>query len=141
MTSIQNALFQFLLGNTDFSTAYQHNGKLLFVNKEIIPLPYDFDMTGWVNPSYATVNTNLGISSVQDRIYRGFKRDQKYFDEVRQQFLSNKVELMDLVSSFESEFSNSKEFKTMFDFMNDFYDILEDDSKFNKKIVAAARTK
>ena len=86
MTSIQNALFQFLLGNTDFSTAYQHNGKLLYVNKEIIPLPYDFDMTGWVNPSYATVNTTLGISSVQDRIYRGFKRDQKYFDEVRNSF-------------------------------------------------------
>ena len=40
-----------------------------------------------------------------------------------------------------SEFSDSKEFKTMFDFMNDFYNILEDDSKFNKKIVAAARTK
>ena len=98
-------------------------------------------MTGWVNPSYATVNTTLGISSVQDRIYRGFKRDQKYFDEVRQQFLDQKSELMNLVSSFESEFSDPKEFKTMFDFMNDFYNILEDDSKFNKKIVAAARTK
>ena len=46
-------------------------------------LPYDFDMTGWVNPSYATVNTTLGINSVQDRKYRGFKRDQQYFDQVR----------------------------------------------------------
>ena len=111
------------------------------MNKEIIPLPYDFDMTGWVNPSYATVNTTLGIRSVQDRIYRGFKRDQKYFYEVRKQFLDQKSGLMDLVSCFESELSDPKVFKTMFDFMNDFYDILEDDSKFNKKIVAAARTK
>ena len=36
LTSVHNAFFQFLLGNTDFSVAYQHNGKLLFVNKEII---------------------------------------------------------------------------------------------------------
>lgn len=31
--SIRNALFQFMIGNTDFSTAYQHNGKLLYSGK------------------------------------------------------------------------------------------------------------
>ena len=46
---------------------------------------------------------------------------------------------MNLVSSFESEFSDPKEFKTMFDFMNDFYNILEDILS-SIKIVAAART-
>ncbi len=141
LTSVQNAFFQFLLGNTDFSVAYQHNGKLMYRDKEFIPLPYDFDMTGWVNPSYAVVNNSLGISSVQDRIYRGFKRDQEYFDEVREQFIERKSELMEMVASFESEFSNPNEFKTMFDFMNDFYQILEDDAKFEEKIVANARTK
>ncbi len=141
LTSVQNAFFQFLLGNTDFSVAYQHNGKLLFVDKEIIPLPYDFDMTGWVDPSYATVNTTLGINSVQERVYRGFKRDQKYFDEVRAQFIDKKEELTQMVSSFESEFSNPKEFENMIDFMKDFYEILEDDAVFEKTIVAKARTK
>ena len=33
----------------DFSTAYQHNGKLLYSEKKIIPLPYDFDMSGFIN--------------------------------------------------------------------------------------------
>ena len=141
LTSVQNAFFQFLLGNTDFSVAYQHNGKLLYVDKEIIPLPYDFDMTGWVNPSYATVNTTLGINTVQDRIYRGFKRDQKYFDQVREQFIEKKSELMEMVASFEEEFSNANEFKNMFNFMQDFYEVLENDAKFDKRIVAKARTK
>ena len=90
-TSIQNAMFQFMIGNTDFSVAYQHNGKLLFVNKEIIPLPYDFDMTGWVNPSYATVNQSLGIKSVRERVYRGFKREEQYFDQVREDFIAKKT--------------------------------------------------
>ena len=120
---------------------YQHNGKLLYVDKEIIPLPYDFDMTGWVNPSYATVNTTLGINSVKDRKYRGFKREQQYFDEVRDQFLNKKDLLMEMVASFESEFSDPKEFQNMLEFMGSFYEVLEDNSKFEKAIVAEARTK
>ena len=141
LTSVQNAFFQFLLGNTDFSVAYQHNGKLMYKDNQFIPLPYDFDMTGWVNPSYAKVNASLGINSVQERIYRGFKRDQEYFDEVREQFIDKKSELMSLVAGFESEFSNPKEFNTMFDFMNNFYEVLEDEDKFEKTIIAKARTK
>jgi hypothetical protein len=141
LTSVQNAFFQYLLGNTDFSVAYQHNGKLLYVDKKIIPLPYDFDMTGWVNPSYATVNSTLGISSVQDRVYRGFKRDQEYFDQVREQFIDKKSQLMQIVSSFENEFSNPKEYENMFNFMEDFFEVLESDSNFEKAIVSKARTR
>jgi hypothetical protein len=141
LTSVQNAFFQFLLGNTDFSVAYQHNGKMMFKDNQFIPLPYDFDMTGWVNPSYATVNTSLGINSVKDRIYRGFKRDQTYFDQVREQFLEKKDELLDMVASFESEFSNPDEYNTMIDFLNDFFEVLEDKDKFEESIVAKARTK
>jgi hypothetical protein len=141
VTSVQNAFFQYLLGNTDFSVAYQHNGKLLYVEKEIIPLPYDFDMTGWVNPSYATVNTSLGIKSLKDRKYRGFKREQQYFDQVRDQFLDKKKSLMEMIASFESEFSDPTEFKKMFEFLESFYEVLEDDDTFEKVIIAEARTK
>ena len=143
LTSVHNEFFQYLLGNTDFSVAYQHNGKLMYSEAEkiIIPLPYDFDMTGWVNPSYATVNTTLGINSVQDRKYRGFKREQQYFDQVRKEFLDKKSSLMEMVASFEAEFSDPKEYKNMFDFMGDFYETMEDDSKFQKSIVDESRTK
>ncbi|HAI44047.1 MAG TPA: hypothetical protein DCM40_41085, partial [Maribacter sp.] len=86
IASITNAFFQFMIGNTDFSTAYQHNQKLLFKEGKTIPLPYDFDMSGLVNASYAVVsnvqNTTLDIANVQQRAYRGFKRDEKLFQEV-----------------------------------------------------------
>lgn len=141
ITSIQNAFFQFLIGNTDFSMVYQHNGKLLFVDKEIIPLPYDFDMSGWVNPSYAVVNQTLGIDSVKDRKYRGFKRERQYFDLVRQEYLAKKETLFNIVSSFEDAFSDPKEFKSMIDFLESFFDILEDDIAFEKKILSQARTR
>jgi hypothetical protein len=121
--------------------AYQHNGKLLYVDKDIIPLPYDFDMSGWVNPSYATVNTSLGIQSVQERKYRGFKRDNQYFYQVRDEFLEKKALLMDLVASFENDFSDPREYQNMLEFMNDFFEIIQDDTQFEKRIVAEARSK
>ena len=83
----------------------------------------------------------MGIQSVQDRVYRGFKREQQYFDAVRAEFIEKKTSLLDLVASFESEFSDPKEFENMFEFMKAFYEVLEDDSKFEQKIVAQARTK
>ena len=91
--------------------------------------------------NYATVNTTLGINSVQDRKYRGFKREQQYFDQVRKEFIDKKSSLMEMVASFESEFSDPKEYKNMFDFMGDFYETMEDDSKFQKSIVDESRTK
>ena len=78
---------------------------------------------------------------MQDRKYRGFKREQQYFDEVRQQFLKQKTELMDMVASYESQFSDEDEYKNMFDFMETFYEVLEDDTKFQKSIVDESRTK
>ncbi len=141
LTSVQNAFFQYLLGNTDFSVAYQHNGKLLYVKNEILPLPYDFDMSGWVDPSYATVNTSLGINSVRDRVYRGFKRDQKYFDQVRKHFLTKKGDLLNLVEKYASYFNNPKEYEIMRDYLISFYSIIESDGAFTKEIVAKARTK
>jgi len=141
LTSVHNAFFQFLIGNTDFSVAYQHNGKLLYIDKNIIPLPYDFDMSGWVDPSYATVNETLNINSVKDRVYRGFSRDRSYFDQVRKEFKDKKEDLMALVASYASEFESPNEFESMQKFMVSFYQVIENDTAFEKEIVASARTK
>ena len=140
-TSVQNAFFNFLIGNTDISVAYQHNAKLLYIGKRLIPLSYDFDMTGFVNPSYATVNETLGIKSVRDRKYRGFKRDGSIIETVRQLYISKKADLLSIVESHASQFDNQREYKETFKFLNSFYEIIEDDKEYNSQIVAAARTK
>jgi hypothetical protein len=139
--SIRNALFQFMIGNTDFSTAYQHNGKLLYSGKKIIPLPYDFDMSGFINPSYAVVNETLGISSIRDRKYRGFKRADEDFQKVRQDFITQKQAMYDLMNSYKADFENTKEFSEAYTYIESFFEIIEDDSLFQKNIIDAARTK
>ena len=140
-SSVKNAFFQFMIGNTDFSVAYQHNGKLLYIDKKIIPLPYDFDMAGLVDASYATVNTSLGINSVKDRVYRGFKREDDVLESVRDHFLSLKPELTAIVQGIKGDFDNEKEYASTEEFFNSFYSVLEDDKAFKKKISDGVRTK
>ncbi|MBN09777.1 MAG: hypothetical protein CMC79_05355 [Flavobacteriaceae bacterium] len=140
-TSVQNAFFNFLIGNTDISVAYQHNAKLLYIGKRLIPLSYDFDMTGFTNPSYATVNETLGIKSVRDRKYRGFKRDGKIIQTVRELYISKKDNLISIVESHETQFDNKREYKETIDFLKSFYEIIEDDKQFKAQVLDAARTK
>jgi len=141
LTSSQHAFFQFLIGNTDFSVSYQHNGKLLYTSKEFLPLPYDFDMTGWVDPSYGFGNPVLQLSALTERRYRGFKRDDEVMNTVRKQYIDSKDQIISIVDSFKSEFDSDYEFEKMYKFMTDFFEIIENDKMFNKSILSQARTK
>jgi hypothetical protein len=141
MTSVQNSIFQFMIGNTDFSVAYQHNGKLLYIDKKIYPLPYDFDLCGLVDASYAIVNNTLGINSVRDRKYRGFKRDESLLEKVRDQILSKKNEFYQIVDNQKSKFEIPSEFESTNEFLTSFFDIMEDDKSFKKEVIQMMRTK
>jgi hypothetical protein len=143
--SVQNAFFQFMISNTDYSTAYRHNEKLLFIDKKMIPVPYDFDMSGLVDASYAVVseiqNEELPIENVKQRLYRGFKRDDQILQEVRKQFLDNEIQSLQTIDSLSSYFHDPKEFKISKKFISDFYEIMASDLKFKKQIIDRCRTK
>ncbi|HIO36123.1 MAG TPA: hypothetical protein EYN21_03310 [Candidatus Marinimicrobia bacterium] len=141
LASVQNAFFQFMIGNTDFSVAYQHNGKLLYADFKIIPLPYDFDMSGLVDASYAVANEKLNISYVTERKYRGFERDQKVFDEVRNQFLGSKDKMLAVVNGLEDDFDDRREFSKARNYILNFFDILENDAQYKSYIANQARGK
>ena len=141
ITSIQNSMFQFMIGNTDFSVAYQHNGKLLYANKKIYPLPYDFDLCGLVDASYAIVNSNLGISSVKERKYRGFKRDESLVQDVRDQLLSKKSQFFQIINDQEPLFELASEFESTKTYLSSFFEILENDKQFSKVVIQNMRTK
>ncbi|WP_210423634.1 hypothetical protein [Croceivirga thetidis] len=145
LCSTRNAFFQFMIGNTDFSTGYQHNEKLIFVNKTNVPVPYDFDMSGLVNASYSRVsvvgNDELPIEHVSERLYRGFKRDRIVFETVRKEFLDKKEEILATVDSLKPLFESKNSFEKAKLYLLDYFKILANDHKFNEQIVAVARTK
>ena len=143
LSSVRNAIFQFMIGNTDYSTMYQHNEKLLFINNKIIPVPYDFDMSGLVNASYSVVSNingeDIGISKVTQRLFRGFKRDQEIFNKVRAEFLENKSKMLAVVKSLAPYYDEEKEHRKALEFIEEFYEVISNDKKFNKMIIAKAR--
>jgi hypothetical protein len=145
ITSIQNNLFQFLIGNTDFSTRSQHNQKLLFINKKFICIPYDFDMSGLVNANYAAVsgieNMPIKITNVTQRLYKGYKRDELLLQKVRQEFISHKIQMFNTIENLRELFNEPKQYLKAKQFIVDFFEILESDKKFNKKIMSRTRTK
>ncbi len=75
------SLFQFLIGNTDWSVIKGpgnedccHNGKLIIPpgsQDGWIVLPYDFDQAGLINTKYSLPAEGLGIQSVRQRVFRG----------------------------------------------------------------------
>jgi hypothetical protein len=72
-------VFQYLIGNTDWSLVTAqgedkccHNGQLIDIDAEILYIPYDFDITGLVNPRYAKPDRSLPIKRVTTRLYRGY---------------------------------------------------------------------
>jgi len=72
-------VFQYLIGNTDWSLVTAttsktccHNLSLIDVGKTLYTLPYDFDLSGLVNATYAKPDASARISRVTQRIYRGY---------------------------------------------------------------------
>jgi hypothetical protein len=66
-------LFEYLIGNTDFSFAGLHNGELIGREDGIhFPVAYDFDFSGAVNTPYATVDPSIRARTVRQRVFRGY---------------------------------------------------------------------
>ncbi|MEO6526881.1 MAG: hypothetical protein ABIP93_09680 [Gemmatimonadaceae bacterium] len=61
-------MFQYFIGNLDFSFSGLHNTELLGgIDGRILPVAYDFDFSGAVNTSYATPPEAYGVKSVRQR--------------------------------------------------------------------------
>lgn len=77
------SLFQYMIGNTDWDMAEGpeasdccHNVKLAAPGRnvvvDLVPLPYDLDNAGLVDPPYAVPAAILPIRRVTQRLYRGY---------------------------------------------------------------------
>jgi hypothetical protein len=96
--AIRQDLFQYMIGNTDFSTSAFHNAELLKMSDSTYQsVPYDFDWSGLVNASYATPDPRLGTRSVTERVYRGYCRPQSPFAPEYAFFQEKREALLDVL--------------------------------------------
>jgi hypothetical protein len=72
-------VFQYLIGNTDFSFVLGPDGEDCCHNAQLVrrpdgaylPIPYDFDYSGFVDPPYAVPPKQLKLRNIRERVYRG----------------------------------------------------------------------
>ncbi len=71
---LKMAVFEYMIGNTDWSVQYQQNIKLILTDSTSLPVtvPYDFDHAGIVRAPYAKPAPELKLSSTLRRRYRGY---------------------------------------------------------------------
>lgn len=137
--TIRQDFFQYMIGNTDFSTLFLHNQKVLQLDeKTVIPLAYDFDMSGLVNPPYSQVSAQLNIKSVTDRLYRGFCRDEAFLQVIRQEFLDKEDQFWSTVDR-QQPYMSDADMKTTKNFLKGFFDVLKNDRLFRDQVVNACR--
>jgi hypothetical protein len=83
----QMALFQYMIGNTDWSIIEQDNViLLLFPDGRQVPVLFDLDMSGLVNAHYAVPASHLPINSVKQRYYMGFCHSETDWDALFTRF-------------------------------------------------------
>lgn len=134
-------LFQFMIGNTDWSVLNNHNIKLMMpkekANARPLAVPYDFDYSGMVNADYAVVDEIMGISDVTQRKYRGFPRPIAEVQTVIQQFQQKKESIYALVNNCQPLNASNK--KKMIAYLDEFYEIISSERKVKYEFIDNAR--
>jgi hypothetical protein len=101
------SVFQYLIGNTDFSPikgakgeACCHNYVLMGdKNGTLLSVPYDFDMSGLVSAPYATPNPRFGLRNVRERLYRGRCDNNEHLDTSIRAFQDNREAIFGLAAA------------------------------------------
>jgi hypothetical protein len=103
-------LFQYMIGNSDFSTTMVRNLKMMRApDGSTVAVPYDFDFSGMVNASYASGFPHLGETKVTDRtLIWEYSDAAPDFYQAKQYFLDMEEELMGQVAGFDQMSGKSK---------------------------------
>jgi hypothetical protein len=134
--ALKQDFFSFMIGNTDWSNTGQHNVKVMErKDSKVIPIPYDFDMSGFVSAPYAVPYDYLPIQTVQERLYRGICRDPELVQYVRDYFLMKEQALNEILGSLQSKIQTSQ-YKIARNYISEFFEIIKDDQQFETQILS-----
>ena len=145
------ALFEFMIGNLDWAflagpnpSECCHNSRLIAAPEAtpatatgVVPLPYDFDYSGFVDAPYADPPASLKVNRVTDRLYRGYCASNGEIPAVIEAFRARRADMMALIDS-EQRLSPGVRAKTG-RFMDGFFAVLDDPERVQRQIVGRCR--
>ena len=126
------SVFQYMIGNTDWSIPGLHNMKIVksrdFNQKEPVAIPYDFDYTGLIDAPYAIPSEKLPIEEVTERLFMGACQEDAQFQKTTELFKSKKEEIYDLFRNF--QFLSDKTKKKNLMYLDQFYHLLDNEKSW-----------
>jgi hypothetical protein len=140
MTTV--AIFEYMIGNTDWSVPVDHNIKLIHSKSDSLSrpyvVPYDLDFSGFVNTNYSSPDERLGIETVRQRLYRGFPRTMEELNATLDIYKQQKGNIYALIKNFNLFTHETK--KELTDYLDEFYDTINNPSEVKKTFIDHART-
>lgn len=132
-------MFQYLIGNTDWSVPKLHNIKLLYHDSltSVIPVPYDFDYCGFVNPPYTKPPEIIPINNVRERYYRGNCRQRLELNFTIDFFIKKKAEIMNLITA--DSLLTAKNKNDILNYIDMFYSTLSDPKLVKREFIENCR--
>ena len=133
-------MFQYMIGNTDYSITELHNIILISDSARIyspIAIPYDFDWSGLIAADYAVPHPLMNTESVTERVYRGFKKEPDVVYHTIQVFNSKKQEIYQLFENF--EMLDIDERNQAIKYLDEFYEIINNDRMVKTEFFDRAR--
>jgi hypothetical protein len=129
-------VFQYFIGNTDWSIAGLHNAELVTADSLHVPIPYDFDFSGAVNARYATTDPRLPIHRVRERLYRGYcmPNDDELFPSVFAIFQSKKDSIYALYHDPIGRLLDEDRAKETLEYYDEFYRTIGDPKDAKREI-------
>jgi len=132
-------LFQYMIGNTDWAIASNHNIFSFRTYNYSLPVcvPYDFDYAGIVNTIYAVPNEKLPIEEVTQRLFRGICRAEGVYESVAQSFITRKQAFYKVIE--ECSQLNFKSKRWMIGYLDGFFNRIENSRSFKQAVVGYCR--
>ncbi|NNC98549.1 MAG: hypothetical protein HKN85_00040 [Gammaproteobacteria bacterium] len=140
-------LFQLLIGNGDYSTLTTqpgnsccHNTRLLVdkgAHDGVIPIPYDFDVSGLVNASYAKPPDQYPIRSVRQRYFTGWCKEDRHFLSAIQHINTRRSKIYDRVQNLQI-LDDATRNKTV-RYLDSFFKMINDEKRVKREIIGRCR--
>ena len=140
-------LFQLMISNYDYSMIRGAPGQLCCHNVRILsaksggeklfPVPYDFDVSGFVNAPYATAPDQYKVSTVRTRKFTGFCKQDKYFHQAIATMNERKPAIYAVIE--QSPLLDDRVRKSTIAYLDNYYEMINDPKKVDARIIGKCR--
>ena len=133
-SSARTGLFQYMIGNTDYSLSYLHNYRIVQTDTSMAyyPMAYDFDWSGLVNSPYAKPDYRLPVKRVTDRLYRGGCHSPELLNETLGFFRAKKDAMYGHLKGIKD--LTPERLKEATDYLDEFYKMSSDPGQVNREL-------